>query len=722
MDLFNLKRKRLQQEYDALQTQSNLVLEAVRRLQVDFAIKTDPLVKFELEQQLGRKKEELAKLEAELAALESQLNAKADPNAPTELTDKQRGDFIRQLKKRYADRLAQKLDDRFAIDLEFKYTLHGVDQRQLIRLDDEAKTERDVQLELADLLAKHPYLLILGEPGAGKTSRLLDLALGLLAKAESDAAAPIPVIFNLASWTSDQGTFEKWLADILIQMYGYPKELALLHIRQNRLIPLLDGFDEVGGHLTDAEARQRLRRECLIALHDEYKNQSYSPPSFVICSRMAEYEQAGEGAPVGAQILVKPVTADKARQTLESIKADKKPRPNKNPDCAAADNLLILFDQNPAIRDVLCTPFYFNAALQILNQKNDYKLNFPGEAEPLKNYLVEQYVNRKLCKPHRKYIDLKMRQWLSWLAQWLSQQKTVTFELVHFQPCDLKSIKAFGRITRWMEGLVFGLVFGLLLGIGLSFFAGSLASSFIMLASSFIISVFLGLIFSVFKALFVWTPIFDKDIVTEDIIRWNWEKLGDTDLLKIMLFAGIFAGSIFGLVGGLISVIVGGEFLKGFVYGLLLGLLGSPLTSLYYRIREISYFAVIDKPYRRLTANIMLKPFRFGLFTFTCIFFLSKFYMVPWLKIESQLITSVSLFFALVSGLLSFSDLLSSAALFKHFALNICLWREKSLPFPMASFFDHCVTLRILEKDGGSWRFRHQIIHDYFKNQAVPKE
>jgi len=32
----------------------------------------------------------------------------------------------------------------------------------------------------------------------------------------------------------------------------------------------------------------------------------------------------------------------------------------------------------------------------------------------------------------------------------------------------------------------------------------------------------------------------------------------------------------------------------------------------------------------------------------------------------------------------------------------------------MAKFYNYCAALRILEQDGGSWRFRHQIIHDYF--------
>jgi len=40
-------------------------------------------------------------------------------------------------------------------------------------------------------------LLILGEPGAGKTTMMLDLARALLEQARTDATVPIPVVFNL---------------------------------------------------------------------------------------------------------------------------------------------------------------------------------------------------------------------------------------------------------------------------------------------------------------------------------------------------------------------------------------------------------------------------------------------------------------------------------------------------------------------------------------------
>ncbi|NJR66868.1 MAG: hypothetical protein HC772_18680 [Leptolyngbyaceae cyanobacterium CRU_2_3] len=43
-------------------------------------------------------------------------------------------------------------------------------------------------------------LLILGNPGSGKTTTLLDLAQGLIDRATAQPSFPMPVLFNLSSW------------------------------------------------------------------------------------------------------------------------------------------------------------------------------------------------------------------------------------------------------------------------------------------------------------------------------------------------------------------------------------------------------------------------------------------------------------------------------------------------------------------------------------------
>jgi predicted NACHT family NTPase len=54
-------------------------------------------------------------------------------------------------------------------------------------------------------------LLILGEPGAGKTTIMLELAQDLLQRAMADKAEPIPVLIDLSSWKNPEQPFFVWL-------------------------------------------------------------------------------------------------------------------------------------------------------------------------------------------------------------------------------------------------------------------------------------------------------------------------------------------------------------------------------------------------------------------------------------------------------------------------------------------------------------------------------
>ena len=62
-------------------------------------------------------------------------------------------------------------------------------------------------------------LLILGEPGSGKTTVLLELTRDLLERAGADKNHPIPVVFNLSSWAMKRQPITEWLVEELHRVY-----------------------------------------------------------------------------------------------------------------------------------------------------------------------------------------------------------------------------------------------------------------------------------------------------------------------------------------------------------------------------------------------------------------------------------------------------------------------------------------------------------------------
>jgi hypothetical protein len=95
------------------------------------------------------------------------------------------------------------------------------------------------------LEAGHGSLLLLGEPGAGKTTTLLRLADALLADARLDPRAPAPVVLLLDSLADHRGTVEAWIEQELVAKYGLPRQSVREWIAAGELVLLLDGLDEI---------------------------------------------------------------------------------------------------------------------------------------------------------------------------------------------------------------------------------------------------------------------------------------------------------------------------------------------------------------------------------------------------------------------------------------------------------------------------------------------
>ncbi|HET6358176.1 NACHT domain-containing protein [Streptomyces sp.] len=99
-------------------------------------------------------------------------------------------------------------------------------------------------------------LVVLGDPGSGKTMLLVRLLLALAA--ERREGSPVPVLFPLASWNPAEQTLDFWMAERLARDYSglgapelghaeHPGQVshARALLERQLILPVLDGFDEI---------------------------------------------------------------------------------------------------------------------------------------------------------------------------------------------------------------------------------------------------------------------------------------------------------------------------------------------------------------------------------------------------------------------------------------------------------------------------------------------
>jgi len=149
-------------------------------------------------------------------------------------------------------------------------------------------------------------LLVLGEPGSGKTTMLLDLAREAIARAEEDLTQPIPVIFNLSSWAERREPLAEWLVEELNTRYSIPKRIAQQWVENEDLLLLLDGLDEV---------KPECRAACVEAINGFRQEHGLTP--LVVCSRVSDYEALTVRLKLQGAVLLQSLTPKQVDQYLE---------------------------------------------------------------------------------------------------------------------------------------------------------------------------------------------------------------------------------------------------------------------------------------------------------------------------------------------------------------------------------------------------------------------
>ena len=307
--------------------------------------------------------------------------------------------------------------------------------------------------EIADVYRRIPSgrLVVLGRAGSGKSVLAARLVLDLLRT--RDRGGAVPVVFSLGSWNPTTTEFRDWLAGQLVRDHpglAAPgrdgSNLATALVEAGRILPVLDGFDELAAGLY---------RAALDAL-----NATTLP--LLLTSRPGEYANvAGTDA----------LTAAAAVRLIDLTVADLNdylPRTTrKNGGATAWDSVLDELRDHPErpacvnLRAVLTTPLMVGLARAIYSDPagRDPSVLLDterfGSQYELEDHLLSSFIPTVYRNRHPRWDSDRARSWLEYLAQHLDQLGTQ----------DLAWWQLGGGMRRVSRMLVVGLVVGLAVGL-----------------------------------------------------------------------------------------------------------------------------------------------------------------------------------------------------------------------------------------------------------------
>ncbi|MCA9920194.1 MAG: NACHT domain-containing protein, partial [Anaerolineales bacterium] len=331
--------------------------------------------------------------------------------------------------------LHQVLSQTIALELNLSYIPQAVARKTLYisgQIEDPL-----VDTPLSDVFEKHGRsLLILGEPGSGKTITMLQLAEALIAIAQDDSSQPVPVILNLSSWAQQKQPLQDWLVEELFLQYGMSRKLSRTWIAQNLLLYFLDGLDEVAAESRDA---------CVQAINNfkaEY------PAELVVCSRLADYEQLKEKLNVATAVRLHPLTDNQIQTYLSHPELEL---------TAVRDALAT----DPNLNELAHSPLFLNIMTLAYRGFTREQLQSFGTLANRRKHLFDTYVEemfrRRSLSRDFHYSPEQAANWLVNIANGMENHSLSIFYVERLQPSWLPTYtlrNQYARRVGWIAGQV----------------------------------------------------------------------------------------------------------------------------------------------------------------------------------------------------------------------------------------------------------------------------
>lgn len=575
------------------------------------------------------------------------------------------------------------------------------------------------------------FLLILGEPGAGKTTTLLELASRLIHRARSDPREPVPIVLNLSTWTDGRKSLTAWIVDELKSKYFVSRKTALTCLRDNRIVLLLDGLDEI-------ESGNRC--SCVKAINDFV--QEVGPPGLVVSSRATEYRALQVRLRLNGAVLLLPLTTDQVAGYLRLA------GPRLEPLAAA-------LQCDPDWRDLAQSPLMLS--IMILAYQ-DAPLAALSEGRRDSANVFSTYVERMFERRGRRnppYAKEDSICWLINLAQEMRRRSQTIFLIEQLQPTWLNTRRQcwlYSVGSRLLAGVAIlislyiifppisevgslGLGAGLVDGFRFEMQsrrkeprrAGYLWWVFVHIAMACLLA-YVTLLARPRVAELSWyvvglfclaySPVglffalrarhrADQDIRPVETLTWSWTAAKRTSRSGLLGGAAVGVAFAIDVLSNQIALDCIGILMSVLVLASFFAVAGALAMGIYGGIvgRSIEAKTRPNQGIILSVRNCLFAGCGVGAIVFLVVFLLFVLRDIKWLP------TALTL--AWVSGFIG-ALWFGGTDLLNHFMLRIILWHSGRAPYSYPRFLDYATRLVFLHKVGGGYIFRHRLLLEYF--------
>ena len=541
-------------------------------------------------------------------------------------------------------------------------------------------------ISIFDQLGEGRTLLILGEPGSGKTTSLLELTRDLLNRSEQGLNYRIPVVFNLSSWAGKKQTIADWLVAELNSKYQIPKSIGQDWVEKQELLLLMDGLDEVNAEQRDS---------CVAALNDF--NQNYAP-EIVVCSRIKDYSALSNRLNFQSAIYLKSLTQEQVVNHLDNIKAD-------------LTGLRALIEEDRALQELAKSPLMLN--IMVLAYEGVAVEDLPKTefVEERRKKLFDDYIERMFNRHNRSkgkqiYSRYKTIRWLNWLAQRMVQESQTIFLIESIQP------------YLWLQNIQDKLVYGFILGLNL----GLLNFIFLYLLDR---TVFGFIVIPLFLILGM-TRGNQVQIQPIELLQWSWKKGlhdGCTFINKFKIYSSTFfmlSTAKFYLESNSYN-----QILRIFL-ALSGGLISAIALTIFMTISVGTWRFLMAGFQVKNTANTTVpnqgikKSFKNATFTtligclIPVVICLPLIGLTELLHIKPESLTGLGILKLGLSVGLMVGTMRGFLCIIQHFILRLILYFNNYIPWNYARFLDYAAERIFLQKVGGGYIFIHRMLMEHF--------